>query len=229
MLYRGTKLILSGFLLAGVSMLAFGALSQPSANLEQNSAYGSISVPPASNGILTQCGDTFVFSPKDGQYGTIPEDYTEEVPRHPMIIPAYGYMSPAPFDADSIESIEPRGNPYSNEEILRAEWEGHKVIWTSTNYPDDGYEFVRDFADKWNDTHEDKLLVLSWPADADMPSGRLIAFSQWGATQTCMAFSEPTFQDFMDNANKYSSERDEQNPPVAPTTDGLLNPIAVRS
>jgi hypothetical protein len=228
MLYRGTKLVISGILLAGVGALIFSALSQPAHNIAEPSAYGSFILPASADAILSQCGNTFLFESEGKWTGTIPSDYTEETPKHPMVVPVYGYMSEVPFNEAKADSGTSTENVYTYPEILRGLWEGNHVIWVSPEYTQEGYDYLKNFASEWNQVHEDKVIIAAWDFDYQLPGGRDIAFSEWNASQTCETFSEATYEDFQTTMNNNSAPRDRQNPPKAVLTDGLLPLITPR-
>jgi hypothetical protein len=228
MLFRGSKLFIAGTILLGTGGLVFSALSQAPITGERNGPYNSVGIRANSNGILNQCTDTFIFGVSEGDYGTIPADYTEDptTARASMIVPVYGYMSPEPFDFSKYTPYDREKITYSEPEILRALWENNHVIWVNSTIEQAGYDYIVSYAEEWNKTHEDKILVQAWFYTTEIPVGKSISFSSWGASQSCATFSEETFQLFLKNTESRDVERDYFNPPAAPLNDmGLLEPI----
>jgi len=229
MLFRGSKLFIAGTLLLGTGGLVFSALSQAPITGERPGPYDSVGIRANSNGILNQCTDTFIFGVSEGNYGTMPVDYDGEPQRASMIVPVYGYMSPEPFDFSKYSPSDRQKITYSEPEILRALWENNHVIWVGPDIEQTGYDYLVDYTDKWNKTHDDKILVQPWLSVVDLPAGKSLSFSSWGASQSCATFSEETFQLFLDNTESREVERDYLNPPVAPLNNmGLLEPIKPR-
>lgn len=220
MSYRGTKLVLAGLLLTGVTLLTFSAFNQPNRVERQPSAYGSVIIPPASDGILTQCGDVFLWE-DPMNYGLIPENYEgEEIPRHPMAVPVYGYMA-ASFDETKYNDVGfLEENPYSYPEIVRALWDGYQIIWYGDTYGEEAYDFVKDAAKTTDAENGTKTLVLFWGYGESLPADRVLGFSSWGASQTCQSFALETYEKFVDYANEVKPEQ--QNPPAVVLEDGKL-------
>ena len=222
MLYRGTKLVISGILLAGVGALLFGALSQPAHNVVTSSAYGSSTLPASADAILTKCGDVFLFDSEEKWSGTVSDDYKEKIPRHPMLVPVYGYMSDSPFDQSKLNTGTLTESVYTYPEILRAMWEGNHIIWVGGEYTAEGYEYLTNYAAEWNEIHDDKVVVTAWDFEYGMPGNRDVAFGDWEASQTCESFSESSFEDFQEVVQENTSPRDFQNPPAAVLVNNLL-------
>lgn len=147
---------------------------------------------------------------------------------HPMIVPAYGFMSDKPFDYTKYENSKFGEDVYTYPETIRALWEGNRIIWIGGNTTEEGYDFIREYADKWNAYHDKKILALSWTEKASLPLGRSIGFSSWSTTQTCQAFEQGTFEDFMATSDEYVPSRDYANPPAAKLIDGQLPVIMPR-
>lgn len=229
MLYGRTKFIILSLLVTGTLLLLFSAILTPARSTLVPGDYESKIQPASSKAILSQCGDIWLFQPKPEWYGTIPEGYTGTIPTHPMIVPAYGFMSDKPFDYSKYETSKYGEAPYKYPEIIRALWEGDRIIWVGSTYPEEGYDFIRKYADQWNSYHEKKILVLSWTEKAALPLGRSLGFSSWDATQTCQSFEQGTFEDFMAAADAYNMMRDYGNPPPAELQDGQLPVIAPQS
>jgi hypothetical protein len=234
MFYTETKLLITGVLLTGATLLTLGALSVQPNTVREGDFMGSTAVQTNSNGILSQCGDTYLFTPDKDDYGTLPDDFEGRIPVHRMQIPIYGYMSTQPFQlrktgyeppVNLTTDLDPNAL-YQYEEITRALYEGNHIIWTSQDFGVEGYDTISDYADKWNNTHSDKVVVMVWPfKDIEIPQGRKVAFSSWGASQSCVTFSEETFQDFADLTNEHLADRDKINPPAAELVGGELQPI----
>jgi hypothetical protein len=234
MLYRGTKTLIAGLLAVSIGGLTYLTFATPSNNTPSQNIYNSVTIPANSDGILSQCGDTFIFAPEKERFGTIPKGYKGDIPHHPMTIPVYGYMSNQAFDYSKYKDLKfGDKNPYTHPEILRAQWQGYHVIWTSVDFTEDGYKYVKDYADKWNDTHSDKVLVLQWnlndTGDNILPLNREIAFASWNSSQSCGTFANKTFEQYITATQNNVSPRDNENPPTAPlTADGELHSMQRR-
>lgn len=238
--YTRSKLIILLTVLVGISILLVATLLQPSTQDLKAASYDARTQNPTPNAILSQCGDIWYFDPPTKWYGTIPAGYTGTIPTAPMLIPVYGYMTLEPFNLDSYEQQtwvpgEKRENPYSWEQTLRALWEGYTIIWAASTLPDEAYLYLLEYADT-----QPRTIVLPYtyenldPAIQDfyqnrtpfLPENRLIAFSVWGASQSCNAFSETTLTDFKNNTTQILPARDTNNPPPAELNqNGNLNPI----
>ena len=241
--YTRPKLIILLTVLTGVILLLLGTLTQPNTQTLKDAQYGAQTQTPTPNAILSKCGDLWYFNPPTEWYGTIPETYPGPIPTAPMIIPVYGYMNPEPFNPNlsttpDWQPGDKRENPYTWEQTLRALWEGYTIIWAASTLPDEAYQYIQEYT-----ATQPRTILLPYtyqnvdPAYAKLvnngqpflPENRLLAFSVWGASQSCNAFSEITLTDFTNNTNNTNTllpTRDRNNPPAAPlNSNGNLNPI----
>lgn len=229
MLYK-TALITT--LVAACGLLTSTALTaEPRSAPHTDVKTNSIFFPTNSDGILSQCGDYFTFNPDKESYGVVPDEFAKSYKAtHPMTVPVYGYMVNQEFNVEQASQVKQGENPYTIAEINRAMWDGHTFIWAKKGLPSETYSYVQDYADKWNLTHEKKVVLLTWNGenlyveekgkDRDLPMGREFGFSSWNVSQSCMSFSEGAFSEFMEQAEQLNANRDIQILPVAALTNG---------
>jgi hypothetical protein len=217
------KTTLVAALLAACGILTSTAITAEPRSAPQAGANNSIVLPTNSDGILSQCGDYFTFNPDEEFYGVVPDEYEKEfIPVHPMIVPVYGYMVDREFKVDEATKLKLGENPYTIAEINRAMWDGHTFIWMEKNTDPETYEFIQNYVNTWNQTHEKKVIALTWKGDKQLPQNRELAFSNWNISQSCMSFSEATFNEFMKQAEEHNAGRDISALPIAKLTNGNL-------
>lgn len=224
-------------LLAACALLVGSALTAEPRSTPKAGPNESITLPINATGILSQCGDYFTFNPDEDKYGVVPEEYDKNyIPVPDMIVPVYGFMADKTFDVEAAMKLPQGENPYLLSDINRALWEGHTFIWTYNELSADAHQYAKDYADKWNETHDKKVIVLTWkgkqglPQDSkprpqtseSLPQDREFAFSSWNISQSCETFSDDTFEEFMEKSNEHNAERDIETLPVAKLVDGEL-------
>lgn len=231
MFYFTWKTTLVAVTLGAAVMMSGIALSASEQRLPQPSVFQSTFHPADSKGILSKCNGVFTFEPKEEWYGVITEDYFNEhnvddvitFPVHPMIVPAYGYMSPESVDLAEVDPEEGLNLLQTNRYL----WDGGFIIWLDKTFPEAGKAEVERFADEWNATNERQIVVQEWDKPEPLPAERLIGFSAWNATQACSIFDPLVFEDFAGIADQVHSVGMEA-PDATLTEDGRLHPVDVQ-
>lgn len=206
-MYGFYKTTLISALVAACSVLLTTAITAQPRTLPQDGEFSSIVLPTNSKGILSQCGDYFTFHPPKTDYGVVPANYDKDYTFPPMIVPVYGFMSDTPMKTDEATHQKQDTNPYTLPEINRALWDGHTFIWVDKKVSPQTFDFIHEYANNWNKIHEDKVIVLTWNGAQPLPMGRSFAFSSWSISQSCMSFSEGTFEEFLGKAQEQNAGR----------------------
>jgi hypothetical protein len=222
-MYGFYKTTLVSALIAACSVLLTTAITAEPRSTPQAGENNSIVLPTSSSGILSQCGDYYTFKPKATDYGVVPENYDKEYSFPSMIVPVYGFMSRNSINLDEATQQKQNTNPYTLPEINRTLWEGHSFIWVDKKTTPETYDYLHSYADNWNKTHAQKVIVLTWNGVKPLPLGRAYAFSSWTISQSCMSFSEKTFEEFLEQAKEQNAGREIALLPKATlTSEGLL-------
>lgn len=225
-MYGYYKTTLLAALFAAVSVLLATAITAEPRSTPKSGPNNSIVLPANSKGILSQCGDYYTFSPAMANYGVIPDSYDQDfIPVPPKItVPAYGYMAASEFHADEAATLKQGDNPYNIADVNRGLWEGHSFIWLDDELAAETYTYVQDYANKWNQSHANKVIALTWTGSIALttdgkkkalPSDRDFAFSSWNVSQTCMSFSEAAFEEFFKQAEQHNAGRNSSHLPMA--------------
>lgn len=226
-MYGFYKTTLVSALVAACGVLLTTAITAPPRSTPQAGENNSIVLPASSKGVLSQCGDYFTFNPEKTDFGAVPENYDKDYSFPPMIVPAYGFMLNRELKVDEASQVKQGENPYTIPEINRALWDGHSFIWVDQKTAPETFTYIHDYADKWNKIHEKKVIVLTWKEARPLPLGRSFGFSSWGITQSCMSFSESTFDEFLEKAQEHNVGRDTTTLPAAKlTADGSLPKVS---
>lgn len=207
-MYHLYKFTFASALLAACGILVSSAITAEPLSAGKPGEMGSITIPVTSNGVLSQCGDIFKFSPKNTDYGIVPDEYEKNfVPVHPMIIPVYGFMDAEEFNVEEALALPLSENPYNILQINRALWDGVTFIWLHPNTSQETHDYIMSYAENWNTINEDKVVPLTWKQDRNIPLSRNIAFSSWGVSQSCITFSDKTFEDFMKTSRDHQTSK----------------------
>lgn len=226
-MYGFYKTTLVSALVAACGVLLTTAITAPPRSTPQAGEANSIVLPASSKGVLSECGDYFTFNPVKTDFGIVPENYDKDYTFPPMIVPAYGFMATSGIKTSEAVQLKQGDNPYTLPEVNRALWDGHSFIWVDKKITPETFTYIHDYANKWNKIHEKKVIVLSWNGAKALPLGRSFAFSSWGITQSCMGFSEPAFEEFLEKAKEHNVGRDTKTLPVATlTADGSLPKVS---
>lgn len=231
MFYFTWKTALVASTLGAAVMLSGIALTASEQRLPQPSVFQSTFHPADSKGILSKCNGAFTFTPEQEWFGVISQEYFDEhnvdgnlsFPVPPMVVPAYGYMSP---ESVNFENVDPKTG-MDELQVNRYLWDGGMIIWLDQSFPEEGKAEVERFADGWNDENSRQVVVQEWTAEEPLPAERLIGFSAWGATQTCSIFDPLVFEDFAAVADQVHTVGLEA-PDATLTEDGRLHPIDVQ-
>ena len=232
-MYSVYKTILLGTLAACCSvMLTTAITAEPRSTPRVEPSNNSIVLPTSANGILSQCGDYFTFSAENARYGVVPPEYTQNsIPvLRRAVTPVFGYMTDKASNADDLLKPDFDINTLGIAQINRILWDGHTIIWVKEAIQTETYDFVKNYADNWNKSHANKVILVKWktgktewkPEQVKLPQDRAFAFSSWGVTQSCMSFSEKTFEEYMEHVTDHNAGRDIASPPVAKLEDGNL-------
>lgn len=230
-MFTKTKILLSFILITVLTLLVTATLALPDNSEPRPSQYGAIEYPATVIAAVNQCGSVFYFEPDPKWYGTIPISIQQNgpddgIPAQPTNIPVYGYMTREPFNPEFVGTYDKTFEGFSRQDINRAMWDGYYFIWYSMNTPNDKYEQLVEFVETQNSRTSTPKIILS-PfkiTDREIPSGRDIAFSTWGVSQSCDTFDPKIFEAFEDFTIEHSTPRGE--PPVAPIAPyGGLYPI----
>lgn len=226
-MYGFYKATLVSALVAACSVLLTTAITAEPRSTPQAGPDNSIVMPASSKGILSQCGDYFTFKPVSTDYGVVPKDYDKEYTFPPVTVPVYGFMSNNQINTDEATHLKQGENPYTLPEINRALWEGNFFIWVDKKNSSETYDYIQGYANKWNATHTNKIIVLTWNDPKALPQGRSFGFSGWGISQSCMSFSEAAFEEFLEKAQEHNAGRESIPLPKATlNADGSLTKIS---
>jgi len=226
----------SKVLLLGTVGLVLGGLvvatyNVPSQNAVTKGQFGSTMYSSSLTATANSCGETFRFKTNESLYGEIPQEFyakpnddnTFNIPKHPMIVPVYGYMSSRPLSAEQVRF-------YADDEdyqevpiqvVLRTMWDyDTKVIW----YGDKATSGDIYNIEQYVKTHSN-VLALPWKSETPIPLQRNIAFSSWGISQSCGTWDETVFNEFTKFAED-NPVKHEDTPPVSKLSKyGKLYPI----
>lgn len=197
--------------------------------------YGSVAHIPTTEAVVGGCGYIFMFDPDPTAYGVFdPADITPQasgrirVPRAPMVVPVYGYMSEQPAQPGfyGVEDDTP-----GHQQILRAMWDGVTVVWYDTRVGADDLGVVK----RWVDAND--AIGVPWTNHTlglpstlkgnDIPDERRFAFSTWGVSQSCLVFSDFIASTFLERAQPHSEaiRRTVEPPSAHVNEEGKLAPI----
>lgn len=216
---KGPFIIFAAFALIVVCMVAFLSAG-PDPSAPHKGDFQSVAYPSTAEAIVTECGETYTFKPAREHYGYVPnsfflnEDGTSYTPkrisRHPMIVPAFGYMSEQIPVLDKTFYTENDTELPNREQIFRLMWEGKVIVWYTPDVDDATKAAIRVYANE-----NPNVIALPWKFERDMPYNRKFAFSAWTITKSCALWNHAVATSFQSFAAEHSPERDIRNPPVA--------------
>lgn len=240
------SLTLVAFLTAGLVGATF---YKPNPYAERPGIFNSIEHPATVEGVINECGSIYEYDPFARHYGQIPVGYTispegkrieREIPVHPMIIAAYGYM--ANDETKLGDKVDPfysteRTDVPDREQILRLMWEGWTVIWYLPPIIDRSNLTADEIENTFNPTtvedikayaeKHDKVIAVPWKEAKELPRSRNMGISRWGVTQSCGVWSSSVVDEFI-NSDKSNSKPRPEEPPFAQVDEkGNLNEINV--
>lgn len=210
------------------------------------SQYESTLHPATVRGVINECGGIFAYSPPARFYGTLPDEFFpgeegNEEPRqtqkHPMIVPAYGYMAPADKVPEAIPHFFDTSSKTvpSREQVLRMMWDGWTILWYVPPIPDrsnltadeientfnpETIEAIKQYAGK----HE-KMVALPWRETNPLPRDRNLAIATWGVTQTCKLWDPALVDEFLAKKDDLTPIRSVEPPMAKLNEDGDVYPI----
>lgn len=232
--------------LALAAGLVTANFTKPNPYEPRNGQFNSVEYPATIPAIINECGAIFNFTPDEKHYGQFPKGFFDgakpgerkkrQTFLHPMIVPAYGYMSnnlidvPKPFISPETTNIP------KLEEVLRLMWDGWTVIWyvppgsaiqDNTSFNNMLTLSTLAEVEEYANSHP-KTIALPWTGEKPLPAQRNIAFSQWGTTQSCAIWNADIVDAFKEKAKTLDVERTEEPPYATLGSDGELNPIVIR-
>ena len=221
------KPVLIGFSIFVVLLISLGIFIQPpkAYTLEKTidniqSYYGSPQAYAAGCGNIYRAKNAIVQSKQipESYYLNLPND--GYIPSSPLIVPMYGYltergMHPSQFKFYSEEDVN---KELPEQLILRTMWDsGIPVIWYDPNrIGSTDYKTLEGLGKN----NEGRLLILPWLHydSAKLPRDRAIAYSVFGMSQTCKAFSRDVLNQFLDFTDKHQFENKPIKPEIAELT-----------
>lgn len=211
-----------------ITALVFG----PNPDAVKEGQYQSTVYPADTESLIAGCGDTFAFSPPAKNYGALPDDFfvdpnsdsprKRNVPKHPMVVPAYGYFINndnikfeqkfyTEQDLPVIESREDRMPGIQRPEYLKLMWDGWKIIWYKPSADEATKQSISEFVNS-----QENVVALPWTnseTEVDLPAGRSFAFSAWNTTRSCGLWDSDVAGKFVIFADDYNKTRDRMDIP----------------
>lgn len=219
-MFTKTKIYILGFLSITLTLLLTATLSIPNRLEPKDGPYGSTEYPPKALAASEGCGGIFIFDLDQKYWGSIPKKVKQgfeddNVPKQPVNIPSIGFMSREAIDPLTAGAYDTTFQGYSDEKINRILWEGYNIIWYSMKMPQKDVEELWDFVLVLN---KDTPTTFMLPYNLDgrsIPFSRDVAFSSWGASQSCRTFNPLVYKKFYEFVKENQPEHGGI-PPEAP-------------
>jgi hypothetical protein len=227
---KRTKRTLFGVILGVISVLTIATVNISPQLAAVAGDYGSTIYPASIRAVSNSCGDIFAFEPDENFFGEIPAEFLDpenvksDIPisTHPMIVPVYGYMSPAPLAKTDIHFYPAEGFmeiPYAT--ILRTMYDlDTAVIYYDSGVPAGDLIAVQQYA-----LENPNTLVVPWTFEDSLPLKRELAYAVWGISQTCGTWDEDVFTEFRLFTEENTVSRPSPAPAAKLTDDGYLQII----
>lgn len=220
---NSTKYGIVGTVIAVVAVLTIATYNLNPQLAPTKGPYNSILYPASIGAVASSCGDIYRFKPDVAFTGVIPAsvdttppdptvppapaptpaptkpvvkgktDKSGNVPRHPMIVPVYGYLADKPLPKSEIRFHEDKDYkeiPYQT--VLRTMYDYNTtVLYYDRGMAPGNLIAIQQFVDAGKN-----ILALPWTYEGSLPLARNVAFASWGMSQSCSQWSEDVFKSF---------------------------------
>lgn len=219
-MFTKTKLYISGFLVLALGSLLLATISIPDASQPKASEGQSWQYQPTAVAAANGCGGVFIFDINKEWYGTIPESIVQGhpddgIPSQEVNIPTYGFMSREAFAPEKVGVYDKTFTGFPRQDINRALWDGYNIIWYNKKVTAEQFDKMSKYVASLNTSKPTTFLLPYTIAERNIPYNRDIAFSSWGASESCLTFDTNAYNQFVDAA-KTRAPKHEGVPPVAP-------------
>lgn len=227
---RGTLAIVFSFILI-ISLMLVTLIFSPDPYAAKPGDFNSTVYATSTEGVVSECGDTFVFNINHDNFGYLSKDFFQDsatknpvarnIPNQPSIIPVYGYFYDAEpevtkkfYDIADTKALTTLTDSKFLNHLL---YNGTKVIWYDSTVDAPTISSIKKFV-----ADTPSVIALPWIYDKKMPLNRRFAFSAWGISQSCGLWNTSMASAF----NKFSEDHKivrPQEPQKAPVdTNGDL-------
>lgn len=166
-------------------------------NTPRPAAAGGVETPASLNALVSGCGGYFHWETTASQALVIPADQADTahiIPETQQIVPVYGYMAEEGLPHLGFWDAMDEDLP-SREEAMRHLYDGGKVIWYMDTMDPADKQLLKTFVEE---REAERIVALPWESDRLLPSDRQVAFSVWGASQSCTFWDEIAYEEFQE-------------------------------
>ena len=221
---RGTLAIVFSFFLI-ICLMLVTLIFSPDPYAPKPGDLNSTVYATSTEGVVSECGDTFVFNINNDNFGYLSKDFFQDpatnnpvarnIPNQPSIVPAYGYF----YDVEpevtqkfySIDDTKALDTLTDSKFLNHLLYNGTKVIWYDSTVDAASIASIKNFV-----TDTSSVIALPWVYEKKMPLNRRFAFSAWGITQSCGLWNTnmaSTFNQFSED-HKIARPQEPQKAPV---------------
>jgi len=188
---------------------------------------GGLARRASSQALIGGCGATFEFKGIARESGIVPAtrpDGREARQAYRTIVPMFGKFwetgAPTPPASTGFWAPQDPEAPQA-EELVRNLWDGWMVVYyTNAATPAD----IAALEKIATTQPEFKMLVAPWERRrGPLPSNRKIAYSVWGASQTCQRLVAPTIREFREAYPVSTAPGADGTPPPVITSSGPVS------
>lgn len=200
-----------------VFFLVFLAFANTNPTAPKKSEWGSVEHPVSVQAVIAQCGNIFTFDAADEHYGTYEAEAVPDsgVPQHPMIVPAYGFMSQEGLAED--KPFYGADEVLETPAVLRSLYAGKTIIWYDPSRVSESYAAEM----RVQLSSSEDVIIAPWNYEREIPRDRRFAFSSWRVTMSCMDWNPQVFEEYLTFLHEHPefAPSDPENPPAAPLTN----------
>jgi hypothetical protein len=224
---RGTLAIVFSFALI-VALMLVCLIFSPDPYAPKPGDFNSTVYATSTEGVVSECGDTFVFNINHNNFGYLSKDFFEDpvknipvarnIPNQPSIVPVYGYfydvypeVTHKLYSLDNPADVKALDKLADSKYLDHLLYDGLKVVWYDSTVDPTTISSIKTFVA----THP-SVIALPWVYDAKMPMNRRFAFSAWGITQSCGLWNTDMAAKFdqFSEEHKITRPKDPQKAPV---------------
>lgn len=221
---RGILAIVFSFVLI-VALMLVTLIFSPDPYRPKPGDFNSTAYATNTEGVVSECGDTFVFKINPNNFGYLSKDFFQDpvqnipvarnIPAQPSIVPVYGYFYDVEpeitkkfYDvSDTKELAKITDSKFLNHLL----YDGTKVFWYDSTVDAATITAIKTFV-----ANTPSVIAVPWIYDKKMPMNRRFAFSAWGITQSCGLWNTSMatkFNQFSDE-HKIARPKEPQKAPV---------------